>query len=24
VDHTAVAKMLEQMTGTVLGGNQES
>ena len=23
-DHTAVAKMLEQMTGTVLGGNQES
>ena len=22
-DHTAVAKMLEQMTGTVLGGNQE-
>lgn len=24
VDHTAVAKMLEQMTGTVLGGNKES
>jgi 3-hydroxyisobutyrate dehydrogenase len=24
VDHTAVAKILEQMTGTVLGGNQES
>ena len=24
VDHTALAKMLEQMTGTVLGGNQES
>jgi 3-hydroxyisobutyrate dehydrogenase len=24
VDHTAVAKMLEQMTGTVLGGNRES
>ena len=24
VDHTAVAKMLEQMTGTVLGGNNES
>ena len=24
VDHTAVAKMFEQMTGTVLGGNQES
>jgi len=24
VDHTAVAKMLEQMTGTLLGGNQES
>jgi 3-hydroxyisobutyrate dehydrogenase len=24
VDHTALAKMLEQMTGTVLGGNKES
>ena len=24
VDHTAVAKMLEQMTGTVLGGNKDS
>ena len=24
VDHTAVAKMLEQMTGTVRGGNKES
>ena len=24
VDHTALAKMMEQMTGTVLGGNKES
>ena len=24
VDHTALAKMLDQMTGTVLGGNKES